>query len=384
MAGNAWIVDAARTPFGRRGGALAGLRADELAALPLVPLLARCGVPADRVEDVILGCVTQVGEQGLNIARNAAIIAGLPFDVTGVSVNRMCGSSQQAVNFAAMGVASGFQDLVVAGGVESMSRVPMGSDALLGGEAVAPSPKLSWRTTFVTQGISAELVARRYGLSRDALDAWSLRSHERAAAAQDAGAFDRELLPVPLAHGALARDEGVRRDTSLERLSGLKPAFQSDGVVTAGSSSPISDGAAAVVLASDRAVDALGLRPRARVVAMATAGVDPTLMLTGPMPATRKALATAGWSLDTIDAIEVNEAFASVPLAFCAELGADERRVNIHGGAIALGHPLGASGARLFATLLGVLERTGGRRGLVTMCIGFGQATATLIERVDA
>ncbi|MFZ5475610.1 MAG: thiolase family protein [Myxococcota bacterium] len=378
----AYIVDAVRTPIGlgKAGGGLNGVRPDVLAAAPIRALVERTGVDPAAIEDVVLGCVTQVGEQGLNIGRNAALIAGLPCDVTGTSVNRMCGSSQQALNFAAMGVASGFQDLVIAGGVESMSRVPMGSDMMLNGEPATIAPEMSWRYTIVPQGISAELVAKRFGLTRAELDAFSLESHRRAAAAQDAGWFDREIVPV----GACARDEGIRRDTSLERLGKLKPAFQGDGVITAGSSSQISDGAAAVLLASERAVKRYGLRPRAKIVAMATAGVDPTIMLTGPIPATRKALAQAGLGVGDVDAVEMNEAFASVVVGCGRALEMDFAKVNVHGGAIALGHPLGASGARLCATLLGVLDHTGGRRGLLTMCIGFGQGIATIVERVDA
>jgi acetyl-CoA acyltransferase len=382
----AYIVDAVRTPIavGKAGGGLSGVRPDVLAAHAIQSLVERAGVDPALVDDVVLGCVTQVGEQGLNIARNAALIAGLPVDVTGVSVNRMCGSSQQAVNFAAMGVASGFQDLVIAGGVESMSRVPMGGDMLLNGEPATVAPEMSWRYTIVPQGISAELVAKRYGLSRAELDAFSLESHRRAAAAQDAGWFDGEIVAVPLpGGGAFARDEGIRRDTSLEKLGKLKPAFSGDGVITAGSSSQISDGAAAVLVASERAVKTYGLKPRAKIVAMATAGVDPTIMLSAPVPATKKALAQAGLGIGDVDAYEMNEAFASVVVGCGRALEMDFAKLNVHGGAIALGHPLGASGARLVATLLGVLDRTGGRRGLVTMCIGFGQGITTILERVD-
>jgi acetyl-CoA acetyltransferase family protein len=378
----AYIVDAVRSPIavGKAGGGLSGVRPDVLAGHVLKALVDRVGVDPARVDDVVLGCVTQVGEQGLNVARNAALIAGFPVDVTGASVNRMCGSSQQALNFAAMGVASGFQDLVIAGGVESMSRVPMGSDMMLNGEPAAIPPEMSWRYTIVPQGVSAELVAKRYGLGRAELDAFSLESHRRAAAAQDAGWFDREIAPV----GAFAKDEGIRRDTSLEKLGKLKPAFQSDGVITAGSSSQISDGAAAVLVASERAVKEYGLKPRAKIVAMATAGVDPTIMLNAPVPATRKALAQAGLRIGDIDAYEMNEAFASVVVGCGRALEMDFAKLNAHGGAIALGHPLGASGARLTATLLGVLDRTGGRRGLLTMCIGFGQGITTIVERLDA
>lgn len=375
MPHTAYIIDAVRSPIARQG--YKDVRPDVLASEVLKALVARTGIDPAALEDVVMGCVSQVGEQGLNIARNAALLAGFPVDVTGASVNRMCGSSLQAVNFAAMGVASGFQDLVIAAGVESMSRVPMGSDMLLNGAMVTPAPELSWRYSIVPQGTSAELVAKRFGLSRHALDAFSLESHQRAARAQDAGWFDAEIAPVC----GLARDEGIRRDTSLERLAKLKPAFAADGVITAGSSSQISDGAAAVLIASGDAVRRHGLKPRARIITMATAGVDPTIMLTAPIPATQKALARAGLTANDIDAIEMNEAFASVVLGCSQALDLDPARVNVHGGAIALGHPLGASGARLIATLLGVLERTGGRRGLATMCIGFGQGITTLIDR---
>jgi acetyl-CoA acetyltransferase family protein len=375
MPHTAYIIDAVRSPIARQG--YKEVRPDVLAAEVLKALVARAGIDPATLEDVVMGCVSQVGEQGLNIARNAALLAGFPVDVTGASVNRMCGSSLQAVNFAAMGVASGFQDLVVAAGVESMSRVPMGSDMMLNGAMVTPAPELSWRYSIVPQGTSAELVAKRFGLTREALDAFSLESHRRAARAQDEGWFDAEIAPVC----GLGRDEGVRRDTSLERLGKLKPAFAADGVITAGSSSQISDGAAAVLIASSDAVRRYGLKPRARITTMATAGVDPTIMLTAPIPATQKALARAGLTVNDIDAIEMNEAFASVVLGCSQALELDPARVNVHGGAIALGHPLGASGARLVATLLGVLERTGGRRGLATMCIGFGQGITTLIDR---
>jgi acetyl-CoA acetyltransferase family protein len=380
--GEAFIVDVLRTPVGRRKGALSGVRADDLAAIPIAALVDRVGVDPAAIDDVVLGCVTQVGEQGLNIARNAALIAGLPVEVTGTSVNRMCGSSQQALNFAAMGVASGHQDLVVAGGVESMTRVPMSADMFLNGEMVPPSPALSWKYTVVPQGISAELVAQRFELGRDELDAFSLESHRRAGAADDRGAFAKEIVPVPLAGGAFEHDEGIRRDTTIEKLRSLKPAFKDDGVITAGSSSQISDGASMALVASERAVKTHGLRPRARIVAMATVGVDPTIMLTGPIPATRKALARAGLEVGDLDAIEINEAFASVALGCGRALELDFARTNVYGGAIALGHPLGASGTRLIATLLSVLDERKGRYGLATMCIGLGQGIATVVERL--
>jgi len=373
----AYIVDAVRSPIARGGQGYKDVRPDVLAGETLRALALRTGIDPAVVDDVVMGCVTQVGEQGLNIGRNAALLAGFPVDVTGTTVNRMCGSSLQAVNFAAMGVASGFQGLVIAGGVESMTRVPMASDMVRNGAVVTPAPDLSWRYSIVPQGTSAELVAQRFGLTRQELDAYSLESHARAARAQDAGWFDREIVPVC----GLSRDEGVRRDTSLERLAKLRPAFAADGMITAGSSSQVSYGAAAVLVASGDAVKRYGLKPRARITAMATAGVDPTIMLTAPIGATRKALAQAGLRVGDIDAIEMNEAFASVVVGCSRELELDPSRVNVHGGAIALGHPLGASGARLIATLLGVLERTGGRRGLATMCIGFGQGITTIVDR---
>lgn len=378
--GTAYIVDAVRSPLARvsKGrSALHGTRPDQLAAHVLRALVARAGIEPAWVDDVVMGCVTQVGEQGLNIGRNAALVAGFPVSVTGVSVNRMCGSSQQALNFAAMGCASGFQDLVIAGGVECMSRVPMGSDMMLNGEMVAPAPEMTWRYTIVPQGKSAELVAQRYGLSRGELDAYSAESHRRAAAAQDAGAFAREIVPV----GEVVADDGIRRGSTAQDLGKLKPAFQEDGVITAASSSQLTDGAAAVLVASERAVKRWGLKPRAKIVAMATAGCDPTIMLTAPVPATEKALAQAGLTVADIDAVEINEAFASVALGCGRHLGLDFERTNVHGGAIALGHPLGASGARLTATLLGVLEARGGRFGLSTMCIGFGQGITTILDR---
>lgn len=382
MGGEAFLIDAVRTPVGRKGGALKDVRADVLASLPIRALVERVGVPAYAIDDVVWGCVTQVHEQGLNIGRVAALTAGLPVDVTGVSVNRMCGSSQQAIHFAAMGVASGYQDLVIAGGVESMTRVPMGSDMLLNGEMVTPNDELRWRYTIIPQGLSAELVAQRFGLSREELDAYSLESHRRAGAADDDGVFAREIVPVTRPDGVVVNhDEGIRRDTTLARLAGLKPAFKDDGVITAASSSQISDGAAAVLLASASAVKEYGLKPRARIVSMSTAGVDPTIMLTAPIGATQKALVRAGLKMREIGVVEINEAFASVALGCGRELGFDFDKTNIYGGAIALGHPLGASGARLMTTLLNAMERQDARYGLMTMCIGFGQGTATIVDR---
>jgi acetyl-CoA acyltransferase len=384
--GEAYIIDSVRTPLGRRNGSLAGVRADELAAIPLAELVNRVGIDKSEIEDVVMGCVTQVHEQSLNVSRNAALIAGFPVDVTGTTVNRLCGSSQQALNFAAMGVASGHQDLVIAAGVENMSRITMGSDMFMQGEMVVPSDKMSWKYNIIPQGLSAELVAQRFQLSREELDAFSLESHARAAAADDAGKFEKEIVQVDVhteekGDHSFSNDEGIRRGSTIEKLASLKPAFQEDGVITAASSSQISDGAGAILLASKAAVDKYGLKPRARIVSMATAGVDPTIMLTAPIGATQKALARAGLNVDDMGAIEINEAFASVALGCGRELGLDFDKVNVYGGAIALGHPLGCSGVRLITTLLNVMEDKDERYGLSTMCIGFGQGIATIIDR---
>jgi len=384
--GEAYIIDAVRTPVGRRNGALSGVRADELAATTLSEIIHRTGVDPSELDDVVMGCVTQLHEQGINVARNAALIAGFPVDVTGTTVNRLCGSSQQALNFAAMGVASGHQDLVIAAGLESMSRITMGSDMFLQGEMVTPSPKMSWKYNIIPQGLSAELVAERFELSREDLDAFSYESHQRAAAADDAGKFDRETVSIDVhteekGDFSFSNDEGIRRSTTIEKLSSLKPAFKEDGVITAASSSQISDGSAAIMIASGAAVEKYGLKPRAKIISMATAGVDPTIMLTAPIAATQRALSRAGLTVGDLGAVELNEAFASVALGCGRELGLDFAKVNVYGGAIALGHPLGASGARLITTLLNVLEDKDERYGLSTMCIGFGQGIATVIDR---
>ncbi len=378
---HAYIVDAVRTPTGRRKGALSAMHPVTLGALPLQALVERTGIEPGAVEDVVYGCVSPVGEQGANVGRLCALEAGFPISVTGVQLNRMCGSSQQAIHFAAMGVASGFQDLVIAGGVESMTRVPMASDMFLNGEMATPSPNVAWRFSLIPQGQSAELVARKFRLGREELDAFSLRSHQRAAKATDAGWQDAEMVRVETPSGVLSKDEGIRRGTSVEKLASLEPCFMDDGVITAGSSSQISDGGAALLLASEQAVKRHGLTPRARVISMAVEGCDPTIMLTAPIPATRRALERVGLSIEDMDAVEINEAFASVALGCGGELGLDWEKTNVFGGAIANGHPLGASGAKLMTTLLNVLERKGGRYGLLTMCIGFGQATATIIDR---
>jgi len=379
---DAVIVGAVRTAVGRKGGKLSAVRPDDLAAHVLKELVARVKVDPTEVEDVILGCVDQLGEQGFNIARNAALIAGFPLDVCGTTLDRMCGSGQQAANFAAMGVMAGQYDCVVAGGVEHMTRVPMGSNAMGPGEGPL-SPKLQERFNIVPQGISAEMIAEKWGLKRGELDELAAQSHEKAGRAIAEGRFKREIVPVTLPDGAVFdTDEGVRVPVNRDKMASLVPSFKPDGVVTAANSSQISDGAAALMfMAADKA-KVLGLKPRARVVATALAGVDPVIMLTGPIPATQRALKKAGLKLDDIDLFEINEAFASVVLAWERELHPDMTKVNVNGGAIALGHPLGCSGAKLMTTLLHELERTGTRYGLQTMCIGFGQGIATIIERL--
>jgi acetyl-CoA acetyltransferase family protein len=381
---DALIVDAVRSPIGKRNGALAGTRADELAAQVLNGLLARHDLDPAEVEDVQMGCVTQIGEQGWNIGRMVPLVAGWPETVCGTTVDRQCGSSMQANFNAAAAIWAGQLDVVVSAGVESMSRVPMGSN---GGDL---SDKLHERWQIVPQGISAEVLAREWNLSREALDAYSLESHRRAIAAIDEGRFENEIVPVETgAAGAavlFAVDETPRRDTSAEKLASLQPAFLPDGVVTAGSSSQIVDGAAAVLVTSERAASRLGLEPRARFVSFGLSGVDPHRMLHGNPEACRKALERAGIGWDDVAVIEVNEAFASVVLQFLADTGLQERweagDVNPNGGGISLGHPLGATGARITATLLAELERRGGRYGIATMCIGQGQAIAGVVERL--
>ena len=375
------IVEAVRTPVGRRNGALKDVHPVVLAAMNLRELMTRAGIEPSVVEDVVMGCVSQVGEQAVNIARNAVLQAGFPIEVPATTVDRQCGSGQQAIHFAANLVQSGVCDVTIGGGIESMSRLPIGSSTATGGYPFPPS--LMEQYPLVHQGLSAEMIADQWNISREELDSYGLRSHQLAAAAQDAGAFDRELMPVPLADGSVfTRDEGVRRDTTMERLASLQPSFKPDGKITAGSSSQISDGAAALLLTTPEKAAELGLRPRARIVAQKVVGVDPVTMLTGPIPATKAVLAKAGLSLDDIDVFEVNEAFASVVLAWEREIHPDMSKVNVNGGAIALGHPLGCSGARLMTTLLHELERRNARYGLQTMCCGGGLGTATIIERL--
>ncbi len=374
------IVEAVRAPVGRRNGSLSTLLPTHVAARTLKALVERAQIDPRLIEDVVFGCVTPLGEQGANIARLAVLQAGLPVEVPAVSLNRMCGSSQQAVHFAAQAIAAGDMDVVIAGGVELMSRVPLGSDW----------PQ-TWPPDFpyqlVHQGLSAEMIAAQWGFTREQLDCFAYESHVKAAAATKRGDFMQELTPVEvtLPDGSTSRltsDEGIRFEPNLEKMAQLQPAFKPDGVITAGNASQISDGCAALLLMSlDKAIE-LGMKPRARFAARVVVGSDPVIMLTGPIPATRKALARAGLSIGQIDTIEINEAFASVVLAWEKEIDPDPARVNPNGGAIAIGHPLGATGAILMAKLLHHLERTGGRYGLQTMCIGHGQATATLIERL--
>lgn len=396
------IVDAVRTPIGRGkpGGALSGWHAADLLGEVLGELVARTGVDPGRIDDVITGCVSQAGEQAFNIARHAVLAAGFPESVPATSVDRQCGSSQQALHFAAQGVMAGSYDIAVAAGVESMSRVPMFSSAMgkdPGGSRVAE--RYAERGGLVNQGISAEMIAARWGLEREDLDRFSALSHQRAARATSEGMLDREIHPIAVDRGegptgeSMTADEGIRPETTTETLAGLRPAFYSDElaarypelkwVVTAGGASQLSDGASAVLVMERGLAEQLGLRPRAAIRHMTVVGDDPILMLTGVIPATRRILERSGLSIGDIDAFEVNEAFAPVVLSWQKELGADLDRVNINGGAIANGHPLGASGAKLMTALLNVLEQTGGRFGLQTMCEGGGMANATIVERLD-
>jgi acetyl-CoA acetyltransferase family protein len=377
----AFIVDAVRTPIGKRNGSLRGWHPVDLAGLVVEALVKRTGVDPGAVDDVVWGCVSQVGEQTGNIGRWAALAGGLPESVPGTTVDRQCGSSQQALHFAAQGVMAGVYDIAIAGGVEMMTRVPMGSN-LGQGLGMPFGMRMMTRYPLVPQGLSAEMIAERWGLTRAALDALSLESHRRAARAIDEGRFASQLVAVEGEAGSLAADEGVRRDTSLEALGGLKLAFKTDGTVTAGNSSQISDGAAAVLVASEAAVARMGWKPLARFAEFAVVGDDPVIMLTGPIPATRKILEKAGLGIGDVGVFEVNEAFAAVVAAWLAETGADPERVNPNGGAIAMGHPLGASGAILMTRLVHEMARTGARYGLQTMCEGGGTANATLVERV--
>ncbi|MFD4249229.1 acetyl-CoA C-acyltransferase [Amycolatopsis thermoflava] len=374
---DAVIVEAVRTPVGKREGGLSGVHPVDLSAHVLRGLAERTGIDPAAVDDVVWGCVSQAGEQTGDIGRNAVLAAGWPESVTGVTVDRQCGSSQQSVHFAAAGLIAGHYDVVVAGGVESMSRVPMGFSAQ-GKNPLGDQVLARYGGVRPNQGIGAEMIVERWGFSRTQVDEFSLASHEKAAAAQDAGAFDEQLLPV----ADVTADEGVRRGGSLEKLAGLKPAFREDGVITAGNSSQISDGAAALLMTTSEKAAELGLRPIARVHTAVLAGDDPVIMLTAPIPATRKALQRSGLSISDIGVFEVNEAFAPVPMAWLAETGADAKTLNPHGGAIALGHPLGASGARIMTTLVHYMRAAGIRYGLQTMCEGGGQANATILELI--
>jgi acetyl-CoA acyltransferase len=373
------VVEAVRTPVGKRNGGLSGMHAADLSAVVLNELIARTGIDPAIVDDVVWGCVSQVGDQSSNIGRFAVLAAGWPESIPGTTVNRACGSSQQALDFAAHAVMSGQQDVVVAGGVEVMSRVPLGS-ARAGGMPYGPKVLARYEGFSFNQGLSAEMIAEKWGLSRTRLDEFAAASHERAAAAQDSGAFDAQIVPVPTDGGTLSADEGIRRGSSVESLAKLRPAFAEDGVIHAGNSSQISDGAAALLVTTPERAAELGLTPLVRYHSGAVTGADPVLMLTGPIPATEKVLARSGVALSDIGVYEVNEAFAPVPLAWLAETGADPARLNPLGGAIALGHPLGGSGAVLMTRMIHHMRDNGIRYGLQTMCEGGGTANATLVE----
>ncbi len=375
------IVEAVRSPIGKRNGGLSGVHPADLSAQVLNGLVERAGVDPEVVDDVIWGCVMQAGEQALDIARTALLTAGWPETVPGVTVDRQCGSSQQSVHFAAAGVVAGHYDVVVAGGVESMSRVPMGASLAGGGRPFPDSFLSRYNGAIPNQGIGAEMIAEQWGFDRTTLDEFSLGSHEKAAAAQDSGAFDDQIVAVKDQDGnAVLKDEGIRRGTPIEKMAQLKPAFKEDGVIHAGNSSQISDGSAALLFMSAEKAKALGVKSIAKVHTVALAGANPVIMLTAPIPATQKALKRSGLSVDDIGAYEVNEAFAPVPLAWLHDLEADEKKLNPNGGAIALGHPLGGSGARLMTTLLYHMRDKGIRYGLQTMCEGGGQANATILE----
>ncbi|WP_111511484.1 thiolase family protein [Mycobacterium kyogaense] len=378
------IVEAVRSAVGKRNGGLSGTHAADLSAQVLNGLVRRAGVDPSLVDDVIWGCVNQAGEQALDIARTSVLSAGWPESVPGVTVDRQCGSSQQAVHFAVAGVTAGHYDVVVAGGVEVMSRTPMGSALANGGK---PYPPVFFErySTRPNQGIGAEMIAERWGFDRTMVDQFSLDSHEKAAAAQDAGAFDDQIVAIKTQdadgnEAAVLKDEGIRRGTSIEKMAQLKPAFKEDGVIHAGNSSQISDGSAALLIMSAEKATELGLTPIARVHTATLAGADPVIMLTAPIPATHKALKKSGLTIDDIGVFEVNEAFAPVPMAWLKETGADERKLNPNGGAIALGHPLGGSGARIMTSMLYHMRDNGIRYGLQTMCEGGGQANATILE----
>ncbi|MCV7220223.1 thiolase family protein [Mycolicibacterium elephantis] len=374
------IVEAVRSPVGKRNGGLSGVHPAELSAQVLNGLVERAGVDPGLVDDVIWGCVMQAGEQALDIARTALLTAGWPETVPGVTVDRQCGSSQQSLHFAVAGVVAGHYDVVVAGGVESMSRTPMGSSLANGGHPYPDAFRNRYNQT-PNQGIGAEMIAEQWGFSRTQLDEFSLRSHEKAAAAQDSGAFKDQILGIKDQDGnVVLEDGGIRRGGTVESMAGIKPAFKEDGVIHAGNSSQISDGSAALLVMSAEKAKELGLKPLAKVHTAVLAGADPVIMLTAPIPATQKALKKSGLSVDDIGVFEVNEAFAPVPLAWLKDIGADEAKLNPNGGAIALGHPLGGSGARILTTLLYHMRDNNIQYGLQTMCEGGGQANATILE----
>lgn len=377
------IVQGVRTAVGRRKGSFSNHRPDELAATVLEELVERAGVEKGDVEDVILGCVTQAGEQGGNIARTAALIAGFPIYVPGVTIDRQCGSSQQAVHFASQAILSGDMDIVIAGGVESMTRVPMMSNM---GDA-KPSKKLTGKHEIINQGLSAERIAKKWNLSREVLDRFSFESHQKAIQAINEGKFEAEIVPVEVEQedgttAMFSKDEGPRVESTPEALAGLRAVFDENGVITAGNASQMSDGASAVLLMSREKADELGVKPIARIIARAVVGSDPTLMLTGPIEATKKVLEKAKLSIEDMDTYEVNEAFAPVPLAWLKETDANPAKLNPNGGAIALGHPLGATGTKLLVSMIHELQRTEGRYGLLAICEGMGMANATIIERI--
>lgn len=375
------IIEGCRTAVGKRKGALANYRSDELLADVLEALVQRASIEKDMVEDVIIGSVTQIGEQAMNVARTASLMAGFPTTVPGVTIDRQCGSSQQAVHFAAQAIMAGDMDVVIAGGVESMTRAPMFQNI---GET-KHSERLLEKHRIVNQGISAELIAEKWKLSREQLDTFSVKSHEKALHAIKGRKFSDEIIPIELEDGTIFKmDEGPRENSSVEALANLQAVFQEDGKVTAGNASQMSDGASAVLLMSREKAEQLGLRPRAKIVARTVVGSDPTLMLTGPIAATKDVLERSNLTMDEIDLYEVNEAFASVPLAWLQEIDdAKEEKLNVNGGAIALGHPLGATGTKLLVTLLHELERREGKYGLLAICEGMGMANATIIERLD-
>ena len=376
------IVEAVRSPVGKRNGGLSGVHPGELSAQVLNGLVERAGVDPALVDDVIWGCVMQAGEQALDIARTAVLAAGWPESVPGVTVDRQCGSSQQSVHFAAAGVVAGHYDVVVAGGVESMSRTPMGASLANGGHPY-PEAFRGRYTQTPNQGTGAEMIAEQWGFSRTDLDQFSLGSHEKAAAAQDSGAFDDQIVAIRTGEAqdsVVLKDEGIRLGGTLESMAKIKPAFKEDGVIHAGNSSQISDGSAALLFMSAEKAKSLGLKPLAKVHTAVLAGADPVIMLTAPIPATQKALQRSGLSLDEIGVFEVNEAFAPVPLAWLKDIGADEKKLNPNGGAVALGHPLGGSGARIMTTMLYHMRDKGIQYGLQTMCEGGGQANATILE----